>query len=299
MRLNRSFVLRICKLWAIALLILGGQIAALAEDVAVLRNGFTIKHQRREQIGDITRLYTAEGYVDIPTEQIASFEVEETPPPQPEQVQQQATGPVLAPQPVAQAPSPAPVPQSVAITTKPDLDELVREASARRQLDPDFVNSVIKAESNFYPRAVSPKGAQGLMQLMPGTAAKLGVIDPFDPRANVEAGTTYLSELLDLYNNDPIRALAAYNAGPQRVQQYHGVPPYRETKLYIARIVRDFNAKKAKQKSQVATAQAPAKSQVSAKKKSASNRAGRKPARTTTKEQQASLSLSQSPAGSK
>jgi soluble lytic murein transglycosylase-like protein len=82
------------------------------------------------------------------------------------------------------------------------------------------------------------------MQLMPATAALLGVSNPFDPKANVEAGTAYLSQLLDQYNNDPIKALAAYNAGPQRVQQYHGVPPYRETKAYVARIVRDFNAKK-------------------------------------------------------
>jgi soluble lytic murein transglycosylase-like protein len=125
-----------------------------------------------------------------------------------------------------------------------DLDQLVRDASSRHRLDPDFVNSVIKAESNFQSRAVSRKGAQGLMQLMPGTASKLGVKDPFDPKDNVEGGTEYLSELLDLYKDDPIKALAAYNAGAHRVEQYHGVPPYRETQAYVARIVRDFNAKK-------------------------------------------------------
>lgn len=259
---------------------LTSQLLAFGDEIAVLRNGFSIRHQRREQIGDITRLYTAEGYVDIATDQIASFEAEETPLPQPQQVQQTA--------PVASA---NPAPQPVAVSTQPALDEVVREASARRQLDPDFVNSVIKAESNFYPRAVSPKGAMGLMQLMPGTAAKLGVNDPFDPTANVEAGTTYLSQLLDLYNNDPIRALAAYNAGPQRVEQYHGVPPYRETKLYIARIVRDFNAKKNRQKVQVATAKAPVK------KKTGSNAAKSKAARTRTNAQQASLSPSQPSTG--
>ena len=82
------------------------------------------------------------------------------------------------------------------------------------------------------------------MQLMPGTASKLGVSNAFDPRANVEGGTRYLSELLERYNFDVIKALAAYNAGPQRVQQYGGVPPYYETRTYVARIVRDYNRKK-------------------------------------------------------
>lgn len=263
---------------------LGAQLYALADEVAVLRNGFSIRCQRREQIGDITRLYTAEGYVDVPTEQIASFEVDITPP-----VEEAKQAPDAGTAPAA---------QPVSVGTKLDLDQVIREASARQRLDPDFVSSVIKAESDFYPRAVSAKGAQGLMQLMPGTAAKLGVSDPFDPRANVEGGTTYLSELLDLYNNDPIRALAAYNAGPERVQQYHGVPPYRETKLYIARVVRDFNAKKAKQKTQVATAQASAKknteSNTAAKKTTGAGKRG-----ATTKQQQAKLSLSQSPAAAK
>lgn len=136
-----------------------------------------------------------------------------------------------------------------------NLDQVVRDASNRYQLDPDFVNSVIKAESNFQSRAVSRKGAQGLMQLMPGTASQLGVKDPFDPIANVEGGTAYLSQLLDLYHNDPIKALAAYNAGPNRVDQYHGLPPYMETRAYVARIVRDYNAKKrAQMKAQAATA---------------------------------------------
>jgi soluble lytic murein transglycosylase-like protein len=125
-----------------------------------------------------------------------------------------------------------------------DLDQLVREAAKRNRLDPDFVSSVIKAESNFKPHAVSRKGAQGLMQLMPATAAQLGVADPFDPKANVEAGTAHLSALLDKYHDDPVKALAAYNAGAHRVKQYNGVPPYRETRAYIAKIVRDFNAKK-------------------------------------------------------
>jgi soluble lytic murein transglycosylase-like protein len=111
---------------------------------------------------------------------------------------------------------------------------------------------VIKAESNFKTHAISKKGAQGLMQLMPGTAAQLGVTNAFDAKANVEAGTAYLSSLLDLYHDDPIKALAAYNAGAFRVKQYNGVPPYRETRAYIARIVRDYNAKKLAQKKALA-----------------------------------------------
>ena len=103
---------------------------------------------------------------------------------------------------------------------------------------------MIRAESGFNVRAVSPKGAQGLMQLMPQTASNLGVQNAFDPKANVEGGTRYLRELLERYNFDLIKALAAYNAGPQRVEQYGGVPPYYETKAYVARIVRDFNKKK-------------------------------------------------------
>jgi soluble lytic murein transglycosylase-like protein len=125
------------------------------------------------------------------------------------------------------------------------LNQVIAAASGRYRLDPDLVNSVIRAESGFNVRAVSRKGAQGLMQLMPGTASKLGVPNAFDPEANVEGGTRYLRELLERYNFDLVKALAAYNAGPHRVEQYGGVPPYYETRAYVARIVRDFNRKKA------------------------------------------------------
>jgi soluble lytic murein transglycosylase-like protein len=107
---------------------------------------------------------------------------------------------------------------------------------------------VIKAESGFNVHAVSRKGAQGLMQLMPGTASQLGVPNAFDPQANVEGGAKYLRELLERYNFDLVKALAAYNAGPQRVEQFGGVPPYYETRAYVARVVRDFNRKKAAQR---------------------------------------------------
>jgi Transglycosylase SLT domain len=218
---------------ATAAFMLATQLPALADEIAVLRNGFTIRCERREQNGDTIRLYTAGGHIDIPASEIASFEKDDTPiapTPTPQPAPQMAAAPMVKPA--------APQPQQV------DLDQLVRDASNRNRLDPDFVNSVIKAESGFHPRAVSPKGAQGLMQLMPGTAAQLGVADPFDPKANVDAGTLYLSRLLDQYHDDPIKALAAYNAGAHRVDKYHGIPPFYETHVYIARIVRDFNAKK-------------------------------------------------------
>src|SRR5437588_612897 len=220
--------MRVPKSLAIAVLVVAAQLSVVSAELAVLRNGFSIKHERHEEIGATIRLYTAEGYVDVQTASIASFEPDDTPVPAP------APGKEPVPVPAAQTAQSAPL----------DLEQIVRDAAGKRQIDPDFINSVIKAESNFHPRAVSPKGAQGLMQLMPGTAAKLGVKDAFDPTANVNAGTAHLSELLELYHNDPIKALAAYNAGAHRVEQYHGVPPYRETRAYIARIVRDFNAKK-------------------------------------------------------
>jgi soluble lytic murein transglycosylase-like protein len=133
-----------------------------------------------------------------------------------------------------------------------DLNQVVNSASAAYHLDPDLVNSVIHAESGFNSHAVSPKGAQGLMQLMPDTASKLGVANPFDPQSNVAGGSRYLRELLERYNFDLIKALAAYNAGTKRVEQYRGVPPYRETHDYVARIVREYNRKKIAQEKQMA-----------------------------------------------
>ncbi len=248
----------------IAGVLLLAQLTAFGAELAVLRNGFSIRFERKEQNGNITRLYTGSGYLDVASEQIASFETEEAPvPPQPAAAPQPAAVPTAQPAAVL---NPAPAPVAITRTVVPakvtasvDLDQVVREASTKNRLDPDFVSSVIKAESNFKTRAVSKKGAQGLMQLMPGTAAQLGVADPFDPRANVEAGTAHLSALLDLYHDDPIKALAAYNAGAHRVKQYNGVPPYRETRAYIAQIVRDFNAKKRAQMKAAGNATAAAK----------------------------------------
>ena len=228
--------------WAAAITLLAlTALPCSAADSAVLRNGFSIRHERRQVIGIITRLYLGgdnSSFVDVPTAEIDHFES-------------------LPVEPIADEPhSHAALQAWAKIAAKPlDLNEIVNAASGTYRLDPDLVNSVIRTESGFNVRAVSPKGAQGLMQLMPQTASALGVHNAFDPQANVEGGARYLRELLERYDFDLVKALAAYNAGPQRVQQYGGVPPYYETKAYVARIVRDFNKKKlaAKTASQPAT----------------------------------------------
>ena len=242
------------------LLVLAAQAPALAAELAVLRNGYSIHCERREQSGDIIRLYTATGFVDVPASEIASFEKDQPPvvtaPSAPASVSQSA---------LPRTGQPAGQKLPVAFTSE-DVQNFVREASERNRLDPDFVNSVIKAESGFHSGAVSPKGAQGLMQLMPSTAAMLGVADPFDPRANIEGGTAHLSQLLDRFHDDPAKALAAYNAGAHRVDQYHGVPPYMETRAYVRRIINDFNAKKRARLKAEAAAKKSASATATAKK---------------------------------
>lgn len=210
----------------------------LASDVAVLKNGFSIRHERRQAMGNVTRLYVnADGssFVDVPTADIEHFEAAATEVP--------SGSSRLAPANTSTFSSATGFPAR----PKTDLSAIVNDASGKYRLDPDLLNSVIKAESAFNPRAVSPKGAQGLMQLMPGTASQLGVRNSFDAQSNVDGGTRYLRELLERYNFDLVKALAAYNAGPQRVERFGGVPPYYETRAYVARIVRDFNKKKTAQ----------------------------------------------------
>ena len=121
-----------------------------------------------------------------------------------------------------------------------DTHALIRSAARRHRVPIAFVKSIIAAESNFNCNAVSPKGALGLMQLMPGTARELGA-DPAIPEQNVDAGTHYLRVLMDKYHghaNSLTRVIAAYNAGPRMVDRYHGVPPFRETRRYVVRVLR-------------------------------------------------------------
>jgi Transglycosylase SLT domain len=211
-----------------------------AADLAILRNGNSIRHERRQTVGAVTRLYFGEssnGYIEIPTDQIDRFEADTAPvvPAAASRVDVKPAQPVHVP---------ATTPAQATAVSRADLNSMVAGAGERHQIDPDFINSVIRAESGFHSNAVSKKGAQGLMQLMPGTASQLGVSNPFDPNSNVEGGTKYLRDLLEKYNYDPVKALAAYNAGSRRVDKYHGVPPYYETQAYIARIIRDYNRQK-------------------------------------------------------
>jgi Transglycosylase SLT domain len=206
------------KLGMVATLLALVSLPVSSAELAILRNGFAIHHQRREQRNSVTRLYlaeTPEDYVDVPSGEIVRFESDELPLPP-------ASSPLLP-------------------TT---LDDMVAAASSHNNIDPDLVMSLIHAESAFNAKAVSHRGALGLMQLMPKTASWLGVEDPMDPVANLEGGIHYLRDLLARYDNDLVIALAAYNAGPRRVDQYRGVPPYPETRTYIAKIIGEFNRKK-------------------------------------------------------
>lgn len=132
----------------------------------------------------------------------------------------------------------------VSVPAGGDLRELAAAAARRHGLDPDLVMAVVSVESGFRPRAVSPKGAQGLMQLMPKTASSLGVADAFDPAQNLDGGARHLGQLLTLYGGDLTRALAAYNAGEGAVDRHRGVPPYRETRAYVKKVLERYDSQK-------------------------------------------------------
>jgi soluble lytic murein transglycosylase-like protein len=130
-----------------------------------------------------------------------------------------------------------PVGTTLTTTSNHRFEPLIHQNATQQGVKPDLVRAVIQVESGFNPRAVSPKGAMGLMQLMPATASQFGVIDPFNPVENIRAGVRYLRQLLDRYNRDEQLALAAYNAGPGAVEKYgKKVPPYKETQNYVEKI---------------------------------------------------------------
>lgn len=202
---------------------------AWAGEYVVLENGFRLHAERHETDGAVVRVFEQGGTMELPAAFVARFEQEE-PKPAP------AAEPVLPP--------PVPVqltaaPAAVAVTPP----ELAANAARKFALPESFVQSVMRAESGFNPAAVSPKGATGLMQLMPETARQLGV-DAKDPKQNAEGGAQYLRDLLALYEDRPdqvLLALAAYNAGPAAVERYHGVPPYQETRQYILRVLKNWD----------------------------------------------------------
>ena len=196
-----------------------------AGEYAVLQNGFRIYADRHEIVDGKTRLHTGAGHMELPTGDIVGFEIEEYVPPPPPPPKPDVTE--------TQAAAPPPTPQ-----------ELVELAAVNNGLRPEFVRSVAAVESAYRTEAISPKGAIGLMQLMPATAAELGA-NPHDPLQNADAGARYLRQLLLKYKDtaDPVRlALAAYNAGPGAVDKYRNIPPYRETQQYVERVLRKYLA---------------------------------------------------------
>lgn len=190
---------------------------AFAGEYAVLSSGMRIRADRHEVAGGIVRLYSQQGYTEVPQSAIERFEMDDyvPPPPAPE-------APV-----VAEKPAPR------------DPKIIVREAAGKYALPPAFVESVAKVESAMKTNAVSKKGAIGVMQLMPETAKALSA-DANDPEQNIDAGTRLLRELLIKYNGDVAKALAAYNAGTGAVDKYNGVPPYPETEDYVGKVIQSY-----------------------------------------------------------
>ena len=201
---------------------------AFAGESAVLSSGSRLHVDRHETDGTRIRLYTGSGYIEMDAAQVRGFEADEPAP--------LSLAPVVSSVPPNPTPAPTLAPDALPVLSP---EQLADRAADKYGLPRKLVRSVIAAESAFQPKAVSPKGAVGLMQLMPGTAATLGA-DPNDPVQNVDAGARYLRDLLLKYDGFLWHALAAYNAGPGAVEKYKGVPPYRETIDYVKRIDSDY-----------------------------------------------------------
>jgi soluble lytic murein transglycosylase-like protein len=205
---------------------------ARAMEHVTLRNGFELDCVRREADGDRVRLYLAAGasgeanFLEVAADAVVS--VEQMPDP-PKAVVAKTVVPVAV---IAAEPTAA------------EMREMLAHAGAAHNIDADLLASVVRAESGGQVRAVSRAGAQGLMQLMPATASDLGVQDSFKADQNIAGGTAYLDWLLVRYHDNLALALAAYNAGPAAVDRYHGIPPFAETRAYVARVIREFNRRK-------------------------------------------------------
>jgi soluble lytic murein transglycosylase-like protein len=196
-----------------------------ATEIVVLNTGFTIRAQKLEAAGDVVRVTTAQGVIEVSRSDVAAFEIEDD---------------IVPPTP--------PAPQPVQVPAKEPVDpaELVSRAAKRHGLPPELLHSVASVESSYSQDAVSPKGAIGIMQLMPGTAALLNA-DPNDAEQNVDAGARHLRDLLTKYDGGLYRALADYNAGVGAVDRYNGIPPYRETQLYVDRVYHRYKKLNQKQ----------------------------------------------------
>lgn len=227
---------------AVLAVVAAGATCARAAERITLTNGFSLvcDHRAASPTPDKVRLYMdagSENFIEVAPGQIASSEYVILPP-------------VRAAEPASA--------KAEEILTPADLHQLLDRAGTEHNLNADLLASVVREESGGHPHAVSRAGAEGLMQLMPGTAAKLGVADAFAPGENIRGGTAYLDSLLKRYHENLALALAAYNAGPAAVDRWHGIPPYRETRLYVARVIHEFNRRVAEHKvhglTQVATA---------------------------------------------
>ena len=202
--------------------------------VTVPHNGFTIQYLRHEAAGPATSLWLGAiadaGHLGIAGLRVEGFQESRSAlrvgPPAPDGVAEATAS--------GELPVPGP------------FEKLIVNAASLYQIDPDFVASVVKAESGFDPTAISPRGAQGLMQLMPETATVFGVENLLDPATNLVAGSRYLRQLLDQFAGDTVKALAAYVAGPERAELYGGILAP-ETRAYVTRIIDDYNRKKRQQ----------------------------------------------------
>jgi soluble lytic murein transglycosylase-like protein len=246
--MKRRCLLRYGSTMTLALLavIAGPSLRAYAAEHITLRNGFELDCARREAVGDRVRLYllpasqstAAAGttgdanYIEVSASSVLRVEQIPDAPAPPAATAAPPALPLILPEPARTATTPL---------TPAEMSEMLARAGALHNIYPDLLASVVKAESNGNPRAVSRAGAQGLMQLMPATASELGVHNTFAPEENIGGGTAYLDALLTRYHNDIKLAVAAYNAGPAAVDRYHGIPPYAETRAYVARVISEFN----------------------------------------------------------
>lgn len=229
-----------------ACLLLGTSLVARSSEHVTLRNGFELDCERREVVGERVRLYLTSkagvdqsaNYVEVAVD--AVLRVESLP---------NLMGPVRlggdrAVNTGTAGKGPGESAAAIKEPTAGEMQEMLAHAGGQHRVDADLLASVVSAESGGQTRAVSRTGARGLMQLMPGTATELGVKDAFAPADNIDGGSAYLDQLLTRYHDDMALALAAYNAGPAAVDRYRGVPPYRETRAYVARVIREFNRRK-------------------------------------------------------
>jgi len=205
--------------FALVLALLVLPVTQARAEYIVLRSGERLHVSGYQLLGDRYRLQMAGGWVEVTVADVSAIE--------PEDVFKK----IAPPPPGAQV-------------AQPPYTELVNAAASKYGVDADLISSVIAAESNFDPKAVSRRNARGLMQLLPETADRLGVKNIFDPADNIDGGTRYLKELLEKYNDDLTLALAAYNAGPDRVQLYGRVPPFAETVSYVRRVKTSYQKTK-------------------------------------------------------